>query len=655
MKLWNKTRLILQFIILAVVVVAVVRATDPEAYCPLGGLLSIGSRFINGASSCQMGETQMFLGIGLLIGILIIGKLFCSYICPIGTVTEWLGRIARKFNLQIRRLPKWLDHGLRLLKYALLFPVLYYTVNSSELFCKTFDPYFAVTTGFGVDVVFWWALAALLVTVVGSFFIQQFWCKYLCPLGALSNIFMNMLFGGGTLLIYIVLRLLGVNLPIVWLFLVWVAGGFLIEIISGKNFATPVLKIRRNESSCTDCLLCDKACPYGIEVSKMEKVNDLDCTMCADCVAACPVPDTLTIQKKNWKWLPAAATVLLVVLSLGFSSRYELSTLSERWKLEGSGQTLAKYETTIKTVKCYGSAMSLLRRIKPRKGIHGMDAYAKSHKVVVYYDPGEIDLPGIKKALFSPIKSEVWKLKKNGPMELEVAYFGVMNLNDNLDNTNLIRALRKSKSIFGMETYFGEPVRVLIYYDPAEITPEEIVKLIEVKEITFKIRDKEIKQKMSFKVEDGPRVLTRLNVLDYKSHIFKEYDQRFNKYNRYDEQQLRAYEIGIIGAENFLKRRRLPYLVSHISNEDGIVRFRTLFTDRPVALVYFDPAQIDSGKVRNLLTATKIQVTFRGGKQKEFDNPFGFRKPAKLLSVAEVKHLQEQINRRLDFLADFRK
>jgi len=41
--------------------------------------------------ACNMSETQLLLGLGLLLGAVFVGKLFCSYVCPIGTFTEWIG------------------------------------------------------------------------------------------------------------------------------------------------------------------------------------------------------------------------------------------------------------------------------------------------------------------------------------------------------------------------------------------------------------------------------------------------------------------------------------------------------------------------------------------------------------------------------------
>ncbi|GAB4365786.1 MAG: hypothetical protein Kow0042_05240 [Calditrichia bacterium] len=654
MKLYNKPRLFLQLVIVALVVITVIQANDPEAYCPLGGILSIGSRYINEASSCQMGENQMFLGIGLLVGILVIGKLFCSYVCPIGTVTEWLGRLGRKFKIQVKRLPAVLDRGMRVLKYLLLLPVLYYTVNSSELFCKTFDPYFAATTGFGSDVVFWWAMAALIVTILGSVFIRQFWCKYLCPLGALSNIFMNVSLGVSALVIYVALRLFGVEISIFWLFLVWLVGGFAIELISRKNYLTPLIKISRNQESCTNCKICDRACPYDIEVSKLETVNSLDCTMCADCVDSCPVPETLVIRKPRWKYLPVFATIFIAVLSLGFASRYELSTLSERWIPEDDPRQLAVYETEIKSVKCYGSANSLLRRVKPREGIYGMDAYAKSHRVKIYYDPAEIEISGVKKALFSPYKSKVCLFSpENDPELLEVAYFGVMNINDNIDNANMIRALRQSEYIYGLETYFGEPVRVLIYYDPKNIQPEEIVKIIEVNKITYKVRGEEHTAELNFEVKAGPRVLGQISQDVFLGHIFKDFHQKFNQFGSYDPAQLKVFEIGMPDAENFMKRRYLPYFVSHISQNDGIVGFETRYSDRPIALVYYDPLQIDTTEIQSLLSSAKMTVSFSNGEIKEYDNPFTFTSPSAVKTVAEVEAEKEMLQKKLKYLAEF--
>lgn len=68
-------------------------------------------------------------------------------------------------------------------------------------------------------------------------------------------------------------------------------GGFL-ALISPAS----VFKIRRNEDTCIDCKACDKACPVGVSVSTVETVKSRECIDCSECVNVCPVNDTLAVS-----------------------------------------------------------------------------------------------------------------------------------------------------------------------------------------------------------------------------------------------------------------------------------------------------------------------------------------------------------------------
>ena len=63
------------------------------------------------------------------------------------------------------------------------------TVTSSELFCKNLDPYYAVATGFKGEITLWMSLVTVGIVVLLGLVIDRFWCKYVCPLGAVSNTF----------------------------------------------------------------------------------------------------------------------------------------------------------------------------------------------------------------------------------------------------------------------------------------------------------------------------------------------------------------------------------------------------------------------------------------------------------------------------------
>lgn len=137
-----------------------------------------------------MSMLQIMMGLVLAVGVILFSKLFCGYLCPLGTVGEWMGRAGKKLHLQVD-VPSGsvVDKLLRVVKYVLLFTILYFTLSSSELFCKKLDPFYAVATGFKGEIVLWMSLTSLTLLLLGGFVVKMFWCKYICPLGAASNHF----------------------------------------------------------------------------------------------------------------------------------------------------------------------------------------------------------------------------------------------------------------------------------------------------------------------------------------------------------------------------------------------------------------------------------------------------------------------------------
>jgi hypothetical protein len=296
----NTMRIVFQSIILALIGYVAIRpffgggyVADFEAYCPFGGISSLASKLNQGTMSCTMSEVQVMLGIGLLVGVIVIGKLFCSFVCPIGTITEWLGKLGEKWNVRIE-MPALVDRTLRVLKYGLLFVTVYFTMTSSELFCKEFDPYFASAELFkNSDIVLYFAIPATLMTILGAIFFRLFWCKYLCPLGALSNIFLNVVPAGVLIGVFVIARLMGVEVGYVWLVAGLVLVGAVTELGFMRSFIFPAAKITRNTEACTDCGICDDKCPQGIKISQYTEkctVNitekdqhQVSCTCLSDC------------------------------------------------------------------------------------------------------------------------------------------------------------------------------------------------------------------------------------------------------------------------------------------------------------------------------------------------------------------------------------
>ena len=176
----NYLKHILQWGVLAAIAGTVLWANfsekpvDVEAYCPFGGLQAFGTYLVNNSLACSMSMLQIMMGLVLAVGVILFSKLFCGYLCPLGTVGEWMGRAGKKLHLQVE-VPSGsiVDKLLRVVKYVLLFTILYFTLSSSELFCKKLDPFYAVATGFKGEIVLWMSLTSLTLLLLGGFVVKM--------------------------------------------------------------------------------------------------------------------------------------------------------------------------------------------------------------------------------------------------------------------------------------------------------------------------------------------------------------------------------------------------------------------------------------------------------------------------------------------------
>jgi polyferredoxin len=179
--------------------------------------------------------------------------------------------------------PRWLDYPLRSLKYLLLFFFAYAIFQMDVMSLATFiySPYNKVADikmyQFFADISTF-ALWTIIVLMLLSVVIKNFWCRFLCPYGALLGI---------------------------------------------TGWLSP-LKVTRNKSTCVDCELCTKACPSNIKVHKANRVWSDECISCMLCVEACPVKSTLDVRVSaksrtavpNWVLGSLVAGVFVAVTGL---------------------------------------------------------------------------------------------------------------------------------------------------------------------------------------------------------------------------------------------------------------------------------------------------------------------------------------------------
>lgn len=171
----------------------------------------------------------------LVIGVLL-GRFFCGWLCPFGNLIEFIGGVNPR-KLPVHRIVReagWLKHS-----------VLGATVVSSlaigaPAFCLVCPA--RGVCGFAAGNTLGVAPTATLgfVLLTSTVYLSRFWCRYLCPLGSLLSIL----------------------------------GRF-----------SPIRLVRKE--GCTECGLCEQACPMGLTVKDMGRRHP-DCLVCGECVDSCP-------------------------------------------------------------------------------------------------------------------------------------------------------------------------------------------------------------------------------------------------------------------------------------------------------------------------------------------------------------------------------
>ncbi len=227
------------------------RPAGVDGWLPIAGLMNL-KYFLLAHRMPSIHPAAMVLAAVFLLSSALVKKSFCSWLCPVGTASEALWKLGRKIFRRNFRLPHWLDLSLRTLKYILLALFMSIIVIMSA---ESLNGFMEAPFGIIADVkmlnffreIGVVGVSVLVAFTVASVFVQNFWCRYLCPYGALMGI---------------------------------------------ASLLSPV-KIRRDADACIDCAKCAKACPSALAVDKLVQIRSVECTGCMECVAACPAENAL--------------------------------------------------------------------------------------------------------------------------------------------------------------------------------------------------------------------------------------------------------------------------------------------------------------------------------------------------------------------------
>lgn len=607
---------------------------DPEKYCPYGGLEALATYIQRGSLPCSMTSLQIVMGICLAAVVALFSKLFCGYLCPIGTVEDLLSRLRRKIGFKAIKVKNGgiVDKALRIVKYVLLYWIFYMTISSSELFCKNLDPYYAVATGFKGEITAWMSVITVSLVLLAGVVIDRFWCKYICPLGAISNSMKFWMWMAGLAVAFVILDLVGLTVGWIWVLGAFCLAGYLLEILCGKPKAQ-LLYVLNDEDKCTKCTACEKACPYGIAISQLgSKVSSVDCTLCGECVASC-TSGSLSIGvrksgKPAMKYLPAAITVLVAILAFIVGSSFELPTISEFWDVEDGMELKEVRIENLRTVKCFSSSMAFKARMEKVKGVHGVKTYVGSHTVLISYDPKATTQEKIEEAVFTPSHYRAATPDPKTCPEIKVVTIRTEHMYDRTDLSYLgIQFMLTDKGIYGIDSEYDCPLVVHIYMDPSvELDEEYFRQVVEKKSLDMETANGSIKSTpVDFefvRLEKGHKMMPTTEYLEMMFDGWHaEYNGRYpdadstvvrKRSAQYADQPQYILEVADPSYQKVAVTRVLPFLSNHVSREEGVISLDLkLNKDYVPSLQFRFAAPATAERIYELMTMDTWTITYK--------------------------------------------
>ena len=285
------------------------RPPGVEGFLPIAGLIGLRHLVATGAVH-PVHPAALVVLLAVLATGLLLKKAFCSWLCPVGTLSELVAAVStRAFGRGIAP-PRVLDVPLRGLKYLLLgffAYAVFVSMRPEDLPAFLDSPYSRVAD---VKMLYFFerlspvGLQVLAGLVLLSIAVPYAWCRYLCPYGAL---------------------------------------------LGALSLLSP-LKITRHAPSCIDCGLCARACPARLPVDRLARVRSDECAACLSCVAACPVPRALRLETPSpWRRAvrpPVFAALLLVLFAGGIEA-------ARAWGVWANGITNAEYAARVREIDGY--------------------------------------------------------------------------------------------------------------------------------------------------------------------------------------------------------------------------------------------------------------------------------------------------------------
>ena len=210
----------------------------------------------------QMAVAGAIISVDILLGAFIIsifylivgGRAFCSWVCPVNMITDLANYLRRKFGFNQIQKKQPASRNIRYWVIAISFVISFFMgIAAFELISPISMIHRGIIFGLG----FGWA-TIVIIFLFDLFVLKNGWCGHICPLGGFYSL----------------------------------VGRF------------SLIRVHHNADNCTACMKCKEVCPENQVLHMITKTSipvlSGECTNCGRCVEVCD-DDALNFSIKNLK------------------------------------------------------------------------------------------------------------------------------------------------------------------------------------------------------------------------------------------------------------------------------------------------------------------------------------------------------------------